>query len=286
MQAPSNQNMNQGQHSFQPIQYGQSFSKNEDPLEKLTNRMLKTAKYAEIRKFKMGNDPSFNRKNFNYFITDLQNVCELIPQTRNIFYRYPQSSPTANKVTDEALFILMLSRTEGYAKDLIKPLTGRGCEAIITLQRHCSQITPEDQARVRRSIILLRQQRNETATSYLRRLRNLVREAHNLNLQDIDETSIVDGCLQGFTSHRRYDTQVALLKSQKRSENPYDKHKNLTLSKIEAIFISIDENAPSFEKLYSISDMDNNYQDFKHNKSNNYNKPEKIGMKETVKAPP
>jgi hypothetical protein len=85
----------------------------------------------------------------------------------------------------------------------------------------------------------------------------------------------VDGCLQGFTSHRRYDTQVALLKSQKRSENPYDKHRNLTLSKIEAIFISIDENAPSFEKLYSISDMDNNNQEFKHNKSNNYNKPEK-----------
>ena len=155
--------------------------------------MLKTAKYAEIRRFKMGNDPSFNRNNFNYFITDLQNVCELIPQTRNIFYKYPQSSPTENKVTDEALFILMLSSTEGYAKDLIKPLTGRGCEAIITLQRHCSQITPEDQARVRRSIILLRQQRNEKSTSYLRRIRNLVREEHNLNLQDIDDTSIVDG---------------------------------------------------------------------------------------------
>jgi hypothetical protein len=160
LQAPLNQNIYQGQHPFQPTQYIQSLSKNEDPLEKLTNRMLKTAKYAEIRRFKMGNDPSFNRKNFNYFITDLQNVCELIPQTRNIFYKYPQSSPTANKVTDEALFILMLSRTEGYAKDLIKPLTGHGCEAIITLQRHCSQITPEDQARVRRSIILLRQQRN------------------------------------------------------------------------------------------------------------------------------
>ena len=163
-----------------------------------------------------------------------------------------------------------------YAKDLIKPLIWCVCEDVITLQRHFSQITPEYQSRVKRSIILLRQQRNVTSTSYLRSIRNLVREEHNLNLQDIDKTSIVDGFLQGFTSHRRYDTQIAFLKTQKMSENPHDKHKKLTLSKIEAIFISIDENAPSFEKLYSISDMDNNNQEFKHNKSNNYNKPEKV----------
>ena len=73
MKDPINQSIDHGYNPIQPKQYIKYLSKNEDPLEKLTNRILKTSKYEEISRFKMVNDPYFNRKNINYFITYIQN---------------------------------------------------------------------------------------------------------------------------------------------------------------------------------------------------------------------
>ena len=100
---------------------------------------------------------------------------------------------------------------------------------------------------------MIQQTRTETATSYLRRVRATVKEAQNLELPNTDDYSIVDGCLSGFNTHRRYEATVAQLKSQKLMEtnNTTDR---LTLSKIEALFISIDENAPATEKAYELSE--------------------------------
>ena len=185
---------------------------------------------------------------------DIINICDLTTETRTIFTGYPTIPPTTtDPIVDTALFMLLLSRADGYARDLIKNLTSQGCEAIVTLQRHCSQITPEDQNRIQRDLVLLQQQRNETATSYLKRVRSTIREAQNLGLPNTDDFSIVNTCLNGFNTHRRYEATVSQLKSQKRLESTFSPNK-LSLSKLEAIFISLDENSYSSEKLFSTND--------------------------------
>ena len=59
--------------------------KHTDPLEMLTNHFLKTVKYTSPKKFHMNSDPSYNCKRFNYFVTDLRNIFNLVTETRNMF---------------------------------------------------------------------------------------------------------------------------------------------------------------------------------------------------------
>ena len=102
-------------------------NKSTDPIEKLSNKLLKMAKYANTRKFTMKYDPTFNRKQFDYFIDDITNLCELTTETRGLLNDFPDIQPTAcSETVDAAIFILLLSRTEGYAKNIIKQHSGQG----------------------------------------------------------------------------------------------------------------------------------------------------------------
>ena len=85
-------------------------------------------------------------------------------------------------------------------------------------------------------------------------MRSILEEAKKLGLSQVDDYTIVDTCLVGFNTHRRYEATVAQLKAQKRIEEPFSIEK-ISLTKLEAIFISLDENAISQEKLFSLSDI-------------------------------
>ena len=61
---------------------------------------------------------------------------------------------------------------------------------------------------------------------------------------------------------------MAQLKSEKRQHLHNKTKDTLTLSTIEAIFISIDDNSPEQERLYSLSDLNNSNSTYKH--SSNY----------------
>lgn len=168
----------------------------------------------------MNSDPTYSRK-IDYFVTDIQNICNLVNGTCMIFLNYPQSDPTTHSsIVDASLFILILSYMEGYMKDLIKPHTSRGCEALMMLQRHWSQITPTDIHRVQWNILLIKQQWTETAPSYICRLCSAICKAEHLGIKHVDEFSIVDTCLEGFSNHRLYKASIQHLKSQKRHEDP------------------------------------------------------------------
>ena len=106
-----------------------------DPLEELSTKLLRNAKHAGIKKFYMQTDPSTNRKRFDQFMIDIINICDLTPETRTIFMGYPSVTPTtSDPIVDTALFMLLLSKTEGYSKNLIKNLTSQGCKAITALK--------------------------------------------------------------------------------------------------------------------------------------------------------
>ena len=70
-------------------------NKSTDPIEKLSNKLLKMAKYANTRKFTMKYDPTYNRKQFDYFIDDITNLCELTTETRGLLQDFPDIQPTA-----------------------------------------------------------------------------------------------------------------------------------------------------------------------------------------------
>lgn len=230
----------------------------------------------------MKTDPAYNRRRFEQFIDDIKNVCELVPETRSVFQDYPQKPPfTYDPNVNAELFILLLSRTEGYAKSLIQQQTGQGCDAITILQRHCAQITEEDKARTRKHILMLTQQRNETSTSYLRRLRQALHEAQSLDLSEFTDLTIVNQCLQGFNTHRRYEATIAQLKAELRQQTTNGHTQTMSLTSLETIFISIDENSPDSEKLFSLSDqpLKSNFHSKSHHSkptSNNFTQKTKI----------
>ena len=55
-----------------------------DPVEQLTNNLLKMAKYAKTRRFEMKTDPTYNRKQFDYFFYDINNICSLSSETHHL----------------------------------------------------------------------------------------------------------------------------------------------------------------------------------------------------------
>ena len=88
--------------------------------------MLRTSKYEAVKKFHINTYPKYNRRHFNNFIDDIINICILVPELKTVFATYPESAPyTSNTINDSALFVLILSRTEGYERDLVKPFTAR-----------------------------------------------------------------------------------------------------------------------------------------------------------------
>ena len=105
--------------------------------------MTKAAKNIGLEKLKSTTDLSERRADFNAWQSDLELVTQTVTQTKDIFEPWPKNvNPVPNHV-NKALYNLISSRCEASPKAHIQPFHPDGTHAILELQRHYAQLTPE-----------------------------------------------------------------------------------------------------------------------------------------------
>ena len=216
---------------------------NDGLYRRILKELMKASKNYKIKELSMASDPSIRRERFNNWIIDLRNILSTHSMTLGILDDYPAFVPAISYNVDRAVKALLASITVGMAKQIVGSANSAS-KALEDLKRNYGQTSSFDIHRERKKMMLIRQQQNEKASEFLRRVRKQMTICANVGCTEYieatdAEANIVNIILGGLDSgNKLYAATIAELKARYRS-NPL----SLTFVELEELFFNIDDNS-------------------------------------------
>ena len=213
----------------------------------IVNNLSKTAKYYKLKELQMHSDPSMRREKFNSWVMDMKNILSTHKLTKDVLDGYPTSLTNMTPNIDRAMLTILASVTSGMAKKIVTR-SNSAFTALIDLKRNCGQTSSLDMHRERLKMMLMKQQYNEKASEFLRRVQKQIELCTSVGCEEFsrngDEQSIVNIILQGLNENNRlYAATIADLKAKFRTA-PH----SIDLTDLESIFFTIDDDAASIKR--------------------------------------
>ena len=209
----------------------------------ILNALAKSAKNYKIRELSMNPDPILRRERFNTWITDLKNVLSTHHKTSGLLDSYPSDlKEFGNDNIDRALKVFMSSITVGMAKRIVNNAKSAH-QGLIDLRRNYGQTNKLDIHREKKAMMSMKQEANEPASDFLRRIRKQLDLCSTVGCNDFDEItnsdSLINIVLEGLNPEiRLYSTTVSTLKDRYRVSPD-----TLSLIYLEELFFDIDDKA-------------------------------------------
>ena len=214
----------------------------------ILKELMKASKNYKIKELSMASDPSIRREKFNNWVIDIRNILSTHSKTLGLLDEYPTTVPKISFNIDRAVKALLSSVTVGMAKQLVGNADS-AMKALHDLKRNYSQTSSFDVHRERKKMMLMRQQQNEKASEFLRRIRKQITVCINVGCteyyeESTSEANIVNIILGGLDSgNKLYSATIAELKARYRSDPS-----TLTFVELEELFFNIDDNYYSSSK--------------------------------------
>ncbi|MCP4746931.1 MAG: hypothetical protein GY874_12460, partial [Desulfobacteraceae bacterium] len=202
--------------------------------------LTKCAKNYKIKELTMTSDPVSRREKFGIWVSDLKNILSSHHRTDGIMDNYPAKIEKFEDNIDRAIKALLFSITSGMAKRIVSNASS-SYKALSDLKRNYGQTSQFDVHRERLKMMNMKQDYNEKASEFLRRICKQMDTCRIVGCDDFDEGSassnLVNIILQGLNANNRvYSATLAELKARFRT---YPDSIHLTM--LEEIFFNIDD---------------------------------------------
>jgi hypothetical protein len=152
------------------------------PIEDLTRTLLKYAKTANLWKLSYPTDLLLRQQQFNTFMDNLCIVCNTSPWTRHVFDLWPKQISYSHPCIGTAIYNLIFTNISDPCQKHIIDCPPDARTAILTLRHHCAPLTQDHVECMRDAFCSIKQGHQEVATSYLNRIRTLMRDCYHTGI--------------------------------------------------------------------------------------------------------
>ena len=208
----------------------------------IINCLSKNCKNFAIKSLSIHPDPTIRRERFRTWVTDVSNILSTHRRTTGVLDDYPANVKKITRVaTDRAVKALLFAVTVGQAKEIVSSATS-AYDALVDLKRNFAPSSITDKHIERQRMFNLRQNFDEKASDFLKRVRKQKFVAASCGCTDFDDEEILANIvLQGMNSNNKlYAAPLAELRATL-VRNPA----LITFTYLEETFFGIDNSTDS-----------------------------------------
>ena len=247
--------------SARAMDYDSDSDDEDKEYRKIIKSLGKSAKNYKMKELTMHPEPKIRRERFNTWITDLKNILSTNHKTRDVLKGYPAELNTIdNPNVDKSIKVFLASVTTGMAKKIVNKAPS-AYQGLIDLRRNYGQTNSTDVHREKKAMMSMKQDYNELATMFLRRIRLQLEVCDSVGCEDFDEVvnneALINIVLEGLNDKdKRYSTTIATLKDRYRISP-----ESLSLIYLEELFFDIDDKnstTPLNRNFHSMRRYNNN----------------------------